>query len=407
MKRSGSRVRLAAGWALMVGLGALAPRGLWARGGWDDIPFVYTYEAGDGEGAYAAAFNQLGCLDGDWRRSDNSDQWDGSSPEDGDGAPGGIAVVTLTGEGEGGGDASVLSLEDVGDPRGGGFADPSNRKLYLWRDTTSELDLARGVTLVARWRLNPEPQSLEFANNGGGLPVPNGTHLHDQNKGQIGFVQKTAASGALAATLSLAITDAGNLQFAGAFNNTPCSGALFPNEDCLDVDESDWVTVWMTAVEDAGGIAYKLYLNGEPDPQVETVLTGIRADTENVPRPEVGTAASSYIQIALGSTGQDGAIEVDYLCVADGAIDPPNGADPCPGGLRSHVEAPNVVLEWTNGTVTPTSVEVLRDGAQIAASAPADPPTYTDAAPPPGAHAYTVRPTVPGRSCPPDRKSVV
>ncbi|MBI4603178.1 MAG: hypothetical protein HY721_14560, partial [Planctomycetes bacterium] len=374
--------------AALAGLVALLPSRLEARGGWQDIPFTYSYEANAGEDAYSNAFNALGCLDGEWRRSSNSDQWDGSTPEPGDGAPGGIEIAALSGEGDGGGEASVLSLEDVGDPRGVGFPDPGNRKLYLWRDTTAELDLARGVTLVARWRLNPEPRSEEFSTNGGALPVPSGTHLHDQNKGQVGFVQKTAASGTLAATLCFAITDAGTLQFAGAFNNTPCSGFFFPDELCLDVDESVWVSVWMTAQEDAGGIQFRLYLDGEQEPAVDTLLTGIRADAETASLPEAGGAALSYIEIALGATPQDGAIQVDFVSVADGAFDPPDEASPCPGAARSRAEGRNIVLEWTNGAVVPLGVDILRDGVQIATGAPADPPAYTDATAEPGAHTY-------------------
>jgi hypothetical protein len=390
----------------LLGTGAIAvsmlvlPGKLDARGGWPDLPFVYCYEANDGEDAYRPAFNEIGCLDGQWRRSNNSDSWDGSTPEPGDGAPGGIQIESLPGEAEDGGTASVLSLEDVGDPRSQGFPDPGNRKLYLWRDTSSELDLAQGVTLVARWRRNPEPVSEAFENNGGILPVPNGSHLHDQNKGQVGFVQRTATGGTLAATLNFAITDLGHLQFAHNYNNSPCSGLFFPDELCLDVSDDDWTTVWMTAQEEAGGIIVKVYLNGDFEPAIDTVLVGIRADAESATRPEIGSAARSYINIALGATPQDAAIQVDYLCVASGFHEPELINPACPAGARADAAGRDIVLSWTNGTVAPASVRISRNGAIVAAAAPAAPPSYTDTAPPPGAHAYELRFEVPGQSCP-------
>ncbi len=378
------------------------------RGGWPDPPYVYCYEAKSGEDAYNAAFNTLGNLDGTWRRSSNSDQWDGSTPEPGDGCPGGAAVELLPGEGEGGGDASVLSLEDVGDPRGGGTGpcpnEPSNRKIFLWRDTSSELNLVDGITLVARWRLNPAPRSLEFSNNGGALPVPNGTHLHDQNKGQIAFVQKTAANGgAVAATLAFAITDAGDLQFIDPFNNTPCAGIYYPGEKCFDIDELAWVTVWLAAQEDnvSGALKVKIFFNGDAAAAFDEELFGVRADAETAARPEGGGNASSYINMALGSTGQDGAIQVDYLCIAQGFLEPEGFNPACPGGLQVQGSGRNVVLSWKNGTTVPSGVNVTRNGVAIAAGAPAGAESFTDGSAVPGILSYRLDFTVPGANCDP------
>ncbi len=304
-----------------------------ARGGWEEPVggFDYSYEASAGQGTYHPAFDALGCLDGEWRRSSNSDQWDGSGPEpdslrpDGmPGAPGGVAIQALPGEGEDGSEASVLDMEDVGDPRAEGINDPSNRRIFLWRNTSSELNLFLGVTLAARWRLNPAPKAAAFATNGGVLPVPNGTQLSDQNKGQLGFVQKSPIfPGTVAAGLGFAITDGGRLQFAEAFTGNPCAGAS--DELCFEVDESEWVSIWMTAKEDLltpGGLRVKVFLNGASIPVMDRILTGIRADSESASLPESGGAAASYVYVGLGSTAQDGAIQIDFLSILSGATDP-------------------------------------------------------------------------------------
>ncbi|MBI4602133.1 MAG: choice-of-anchor J domain-containing protein [Planctomycetes bacterium] len=351
------------------------------RGGWTNIPFTYCYDANAGEVAYVASFNTIGCLDGQWRRGPDSDQWDGSGSTPGAGGPGGVEIDTLAGQGEGGGDASVLSLEDTGDPRSfvPPFPDPSNRKLFLCRDTTSELDLKAGVTLVARWRLNPAPKSAEFANNGGTLPVPNGTALHNPNKGQIGFVQRQAGTGAVTASLSFAINDAGMLEFG---TENACTAAP---AQCFDVDENGWVTVWLAAIEDAGGVKTKIYLNGSFTPVLDQKLTGIQAGADGLVLPEAGNAPSkSYINIGMGSTGGNGALQVDYLCATTGFHEPLDlvverqcvsqevQTHLCPAALtcRADQAAKKVELQWTPGAnLDSVGYEVRRNGVVIATPA--------------------------------------
>jgi hypothetical protein len=369
-----------------------------ARGGWAEIVTAYCFEAEEGQDAYVSTDNTSGNLDGQWRRSNNSDEWDGSTPLPGEGAPGGVMAETLSGEGEDGGDASVLAIEDVVTSTSG---DLNNRKIFLWRDTSTELDLSRGVTLVARWRLSPEPHSAEFANNGGSIPVPDGYYLHNANKGQLGFVQKTAIGGTITAGLMFAITDNGHLQFAQSYENAACAGTFYPAEDCVDVDETGWVTLWFAAIDNgAGGIDIKVYLNGSMTPIVEGTLTGIDADTEDASIPETGGTASSYIILASGSSGQTGAIQVDYLCAADTFIEPSPEAPDCPSAPSATVQGKDVVLAWTNGGKVPSSADVLRDGLTIAEDVLCDPPSYTDVAPPPGDHGYELQFIVMGEDCP-------
>ena len=73
----------------------------------------------------------------------------------------------------------------------------------------------------------------------------------------------------------------------------------------------------------------------------------------------------------------------------------------CPFRLRAEGGAGAVTLSWQNGTEMPTSVQVLRDGVEIAAAAPVDPPTFLDSGVTPGVHNYTLNFTMPGTPCDP------
>jgi hypothetical protein len=72
-----------------------------------------------------------------------------------------------------------------------------------------------------------------------------------------------------------------------------------------------------------------------------------------------------------------------------------------PYRLRASGGTGGVTLTWKNGTETPTSVRVLRNGVEIAAAAPANPPTFGDATPPLGVHSYELQFTMPVSPCPP------
>jgi len=72
-----------------------------------------------------------------------------------------------------------------------------------------------------------------------------------------------------------------------------------------------------------------------------------------------------------------------------------------PYRIRASGGTGGVTLTWKNGTETPTSVRVLRNGVEIAAAAPANPPTFVDATPPLGVHNYELQFTMPVSPCPP------
>ena len=75
----------------------------------------------------------------------------------------------------------------------------------------------------------------------------------------------------------------------------------------------------------------------------------------------------------------------------------------CPSrlGATSGSASSNVTLAWQNGTETPNSVRILRDGVEIAAAAPVSPASYVDSALSPGTYAYELQFNMPVTPCDP------
>ena len=67
-----------------------------------------------------------------------------------------------------------------------------------------------------------------------------------------------------------------------------------------------------------------------------------------------------------------------------------------PCRLRASGGSSGTTLSWKNGTEMPTSVRVLRNGVEIAAAAPVNPPTFVDTAAPVGISSYELQFTMPG-----------
>ena len=67
-----------------------------------------------------------------------------------------------------------------------------------------------------------------------------------------------------------------------------------------------------------------------------------------------------------------------------------------PYRIRSGGGSSGTTLSWKNGTELPTSVRVLRNGTEIAAAAPVDPPTFVDSSAPLGVSNYELQFTMPG-----------
>jgi hypothetical protein len=261
-------------------------------GGWSDPP--------DGwDGLYE--FDDLK----DWTHNNGSDEWDGSAPGEKGKAPGGADIVKVPGEGDPSGDATVVSIEDAGDPRDAGFADPSNRKVYLEHAIDFRGNMfVDGVTFIARWRINPDP-----------IDAPaNGYTMHSGGKGEVGIVHDAAPG-----NLSFSLDTGGVLYFGN-------DGA----EKKLQIgDEFQFHTVWAAATLDNVDV----YLDGDLEPVFSDAITfGDDSDGEY----------ANYLTVGLGSTGGDGAIQVDYIGYKIGIYTPEplavNPADKLPylwGELRS------------------------------------------------------------------------
>ncbi|MBL9128707.1 MAG: hypothetical protein JNL97_13715, partial [Verrucomicrobiales bacterium] len=97
-------------------------------GGWS-----YIYAADEGQDVFGGG-TDFDALDGTWSHNNGSDQWDGSAPGGtfaaGENAPGGAKIYSEGGVG-------YLRIQDTGDPRDFGYADPGNRKIYFGHDISA------------------------------------------------------------------------------------------------------------------------------------------------------------------------------------------------------------------------------------------------------------------------------
>lgn len=73
----------------------------------------------------------------------------------------------------------------------------------------------------------------------------------------------------------------------------------------------------------------------------------------------------------------------------------------CPSRLEASGDASGVTLTWQNGSETPTSVQILRNGVEIAAAAPVVPASVVDTTAQPGVLDYELVFTMPTATCDP------
>lgn len=258
-------------------------------GGWDLLVEFDGLLGKTLETADAAA------LDGIWNHDNGSDQWDSSAPGTADTSPGGVVVEEVDG-------AVVLSIEDTGDPRDDGFADPgSNRKIYFTRDIGYDGDiLADGVTLIARLRINPNPKEAPA----------NGYTLHDGAKGHVAI-----GSLAVPSLFSLAL-DEGAVLYFGAEDQDPITVS----------SEFEFQSVWATIVASEDQHEVNIYINGSTDPAFSDVMTLGDGDD---------SIFANYLAIGAGSTGRDGAVQIDYIGYKAGVFQPELGTAVNPAGKLS------------------------------------------------------------------------
>jgi len=351
---------------LLAGLCLTYAGVLFGRGGWQDPPggWDYIYEADPGQDTHtfrAGAVTE-GLLDGSWLGGTETYFWDGSAPGEYDtgdpqgAAPGGAEIVAYEGLGEDGGQATVLSIEVAGDtteeagnPFNFAWDSPANQSIYFYRgtypkpDSTSTASVNKGMTLIARWRLKPDPSDVETGEGKNWR----GQGFVDDGKGMISVVDQDQVNA------SLSITDEGKLILMERYE--------IPLPDSPTAFLSTWLAVARIGPE---VFRVELYLNGSSTP-------AFAQDVQDPPSgDEEGTTPDDYIAFGLPVTGSPGAMELDYIGYKAGFLRPgdkilPPQALSC--SLDRSVDPPQLTMTWEIPEgVTYESIEILREGQVIA-----------------------------------------
>jgi len=301
--------------ALVFGTGVALAGVAYPDPGWT---YIYT-----GDAAVPGPNDDFDSLDGTWDHDNDSDEWDGT--EIGEGYPGGASALD-----------GFLRLQETGDPRDYDMDDPSNRKLYFAHDITPEAGttiLDDGVTLSFRARLATAatgPVDDLYPNGGGGpLPWPaggDGYYIHDKGKGNFGIHQDAGGTISFALALASDHENLGGLQ--GLVMNrcvgTSISGDVDVSDDeppetlnILEIDDlTVWHEFWITIEQDDTGTGthkVTIWMDGDianPSVFIVTAGSGREKDYDD----------KSYLAMGVGSTGQSGAIDIDFFAYKPGVI---------------------------------------------------------------------------------------
>ena len=327
-------------------------------GGW-----TYVYTGDQSISTYNA------CLDGTWHHYDagsgGSDAWDGSAPGEvgvspSAPAPGGAGVFTD-------GDTTFLRLQDCGDPRDGGWSDPSNRKITFAHNVTTEVSNAAtilndGVTLSFRARIPKAPPLDPLYPDGGSGPqawTPSGYNIHDDGYGVFGI--KQGASGLGVVCFSLAMdTDEGDITGNGLMMNKRNGTAVTGNVDSYDsggtentltgFDPTEWHEFWIQIVGDtSGGGTHEvtIWMDGDvQNPQTFHVTAGNKHE-------DAGGGWSGYLVMSLGRTAIAGSQDVDFFGYKPGLHTPKPAREPGVAGDPSPTDNATDVLVGTMLTWDP------------------------------------------------------
>ncbi|MBN2270694.1 MAG: PEP-CTERM sorting domain-containing protein [Sedimentisphaerales bacterium] len=270
---------------------------------------IYNYNGSADAPGSGSVFD---ALDGTWSHNNGSDEWDGTGI--GAGRPGGASSLTL-------GTDTFLRIQDTGDPRDYGMPDPSNRKIYFGHDLTadgvSDTFLDDGITLAFRARLSTPPPLDDLHPDGGGGIVPfpaggDGYLIHDGGKGSIGLHQN--AGGTISFSLVTEADGQGMLNSGGLIMNNLNGSSVTGDVDSGETGTLNFLplddpTVWHDFIISifAGGMGTHVAdISVDGGPSVSFYLTaGSGNDFDGI----------SYLGIGQGSTGQSGAIDIDYVSV--------------------------------------------------------------------------------------------
>ncbi|MBN1807279.1 MAG: hypothetical protein JW837_18685 [Sedimentisphaerales bacterium] len=301
-------------------------------GGWT---YIYNGDAA-GPGADFTA------LDGTWGHSDGSDEWDETAI--GEGRPGGVSALSEEG-------VSYVRLQETGDPRDHGMADPgSNRKLFFGHRLVEEIDQSiaeeilsvHGITISFRARLSTTGLLDNLYPDGGGVSDPwplegDGYLVHDNGKACFGVHQEAGGEQTIGFALSLT-TDDDELSVNGLTMNklngtTPSADVDLQGDESGEInileipDLTVWHEFWITIEPDTGGGGthkVNVWVDGSATPGEFHVTAGTGSDFEE-----------SYVSLGLGATPQSGAIDVDFFGYKEGVV-APSPSDP----LKARAVAP-------------------------------------------------------------------
>jgi hypothetical protein len=254
-------------------------------GGWD-----YIYDARDGEAAFTSGAAGLdgGNLDGTWARS-RVDDWDGSPPGEPDGAPGGARLAVSEPEHAGEEPASVLSIEDAGSDAAPTLPPPANQRIYFLRPAGDGSLLEGGVTLLARWRVNPAP--LDLPASKGQSPEAGSA------RGHFGLSQRGPGGDR---TFALWL-DEGRLFASGGVQ--------------LAVETTRFQAVWATIEPEGAAMRVRVYLNGNSSPSADEIVDLSASELESA-------LGGNFLQMGLAHRADSGAIEIDFAGYKAGVHSP-------------------------------------------------------------------------------------
>ncbi len=407
----GSDLVVLLGFSVLLGTASALPAqvelnlGGWAApdGAWD-----YVYQADEDQDVDGEFLGLPGSLDETWTHNNGSDAWDGSGPGDAtrpDGvtphAPGGAGITSYPGAGEGGADASVLTIVDIGDPRSANppFPDPSNRKVFFCHNVAQEFQIDQGLadtafreglTLIVRMRQppdqDPETPGHQLMDGGidddAGQGAAPGYALRDGGKGGVGYYAQ-----GLDRMFTITPHGLNGYQLPPEIAAGLRPTNFLPVEDNTKFDTM-WITIEDPEVDDR--FAVTIYMNGSQVPSLvlENIQFGDDTDCDG----------QSHLHMGFHSTPQKGSVEVDYFGYKVGLYEP---FSDCPGGFIAKLDpdAGKVTGSWSPGA-TAGAFRILRDGAVFLDNLPADALFFEDLNPPRPSATYELQALLQGNPRP-------